>query len=107
MIAALICTGEGAVVILSRYDSLDHPDLLAALEQKGIRKFIGFIIPVELARRRYGCHFDAVTRNLHETDDLRVLDFLGGRAFSLFSFEELGEPFFHEAGAAAREPSAA
>jgi len=104
MIAALICTQEGADVILSHCDSLEDPDLLAALEAKGIRKFIGFTIPVELARERYGRHFDVVVQGIHETDELRVIDFLGSRAFNLFSFEELGEPVFYEFGSVVRRP---
>jgi hypothetical protein len=41
-------------------------------------------------------HFDIVARSLAETDDLRVLDFDGGRAFQLFSFGEMSGPIAHE-----------
>jgi len=37
-----------------------------------------------------------VEKNLDETDDLRVLDFDGQRAFKLFRFAELGSPIVHE-----------
>jgi hypothetical protein len=45
---------------------------------------------------RYGMHFDIVARSLAETDDLRVLDFDGSRAFRLFGFGEMSEPVAHE-----------
>jgi hypothetical protein len=42
-----------------------------------------------------------VVNDLHESDDLRVLDYNGERAFALFRFDELGSPVFHEPKAAA------
>jgi hypothetical protein len=58
---------------------------------------LGHEIPLELARTRYGGHFEAVMRDLHESDDLRVLDYNGERAFRLFRFAELGPALIHEA----------
>ena len=40
----------------------------------------------------YGGHFQHVLQNLHESDDLRVLDEDGQRAFRLFRLKELAEP---------------
>jgi hypothetical protein len=37
-----------------------------------------------------------VVRDLHESDDLRILDYDGSRAFKLFSFQELGKPVYQE-----------
>jgi hypothetical protein len=37
-----------------------------------------------------------VRGDLRETDDLRVLDEDGERAFKLFRFEQLGPPLVHE-----------
>ena len=48
------------------------------------------LIPIALAEQRYGTHFSIVKGNLRETDDLRVLDEDGERAFALFRFDELG-----------------
>jgi hypothetical protein len=45
---------------------------------------------------RYGGHFRVVENDLHETDDLRVLDFNGQRIFQLFRFDELGTPILQE-----------
>ena len=50
-----------------------------------------------LAQERYGGHFFVVEHDLDETDDLRVLDYNGTRAFSLFKFGELGPPETYEA----------
>ena len=97
MKAALIFTGSGPIVILTSYDSLTDPHLLDRLHHKGLSKFIAFEIPVELCRTRYGRHFDVVCDDLHQADDLRVLDYNGHRALDLFKFEELGQPIFHEA----------
>ena len=57
-------------------------------------------IPLELARERYAGHFEVVMRDLRESDDLRVLDFNGERAFHLFHLAELGSPIMHEEGTA-------
>jgi hypothetical protein len=66
------------------------------IKHKGIGKFVAFDVPVSLARQRYGGHFQAVESGLHETDDLRVLDFNGQRVFQLFRFDELGTPILQE-----------
>jgi hypothetical protein len=96
MHAFFLFTGSGPLVILSSHKSIDDPLLLSKLAAKGITKFIAHAIPIELARSRYGQHFDVVSKDLRETDDLRVLDFDGARAFHLFNFDEMGPPVTHE-----------
>ena len=96
MNAALVCSGGGPLLILTSHEGLEDPGLLDRLERKGIRKFIGFAVPIELAREKYGAHFEIVCRDLHETDDLRVLDFDGRRALELLPFDALGQPVYHE-----------
>ena len=86
----MLFTGGGPLVIMTSYKSVEDPVLLGQLGAKGIHKFIAHEIPVDLARERYNAHFDMVRRNLNETDDLRVLDYDGHRAFRLFRFDELG-----------------
>ena len=88
------------MVILTYYDSVTEHGLLNKLETKGIDKFVAHEIPLDLARKRYGAHFSVVEHDLRETDDLRVLDYNGDRAFKLFSFDELGPPITYEAGEA-------
>jgi len=92
----LLLTASGPSLILMSHESLRDPNLLEKLKQKGIGKFVAFEVPVSLARERYGGHFQAVESDLHETDDLRVLDFNGQRVFQLFRFDELGAPILQE-----------
>jgi hypothetical protein len=96
MKAYLVFSGSGPIAILTSHPSVTHPVLLEKLAAKGISKFIAYEVPVNLARQRYGGHFEVVVQDLHESDDLRVLDYNGQRAFSMFDFDELGEPIMHE-----------
>jgi hypothetical protein len=89
-------TGSGPVVILTSYQFVEDAALLEALQLKGVDKFVAYEVPIELAKVRYGGHFTAVINDWLETDDLRVLDFNGERAFRLFHFSELGEAHIHE-----------
>lgn len=97
MKSMLLLTGSGPVVILTTSQAPTEPELLKGLAAKGIEKFIAYDIPIEMAKERYGAHFAAVARDVHETDRSRILDFNGHRAFSLFSFDELGPPTRYEA----------
>lgn len=96
MKVAMLFTGSGPLVILTSHESLTSPALLDTLAAKGIDKFIAYEIPQEMARQRYGGHYDVVAGDLHESDGLRVLDYNGERAFRLFRFDELGPPVLHE-----------
>lgn len=100
----MLITGSGPLMILTSHASIEDPRMLEKLRSKGIEKFLAYEVPYALARERYGGHFAVVANDLHESDDLRVLDYNGERAFKLFSFEELGEPVSHEsAGGAVTE----
>ena len=92
----LLVTGNGVLLVLTSHESIETPTFLRKLQSKGIDKFMAFTIPLELVKERYGGHFDVVVNDLHETDDLRVLDYNGDRAFKLFSFTELGDAIFYE-----------
>ncbi len=96
MKALMIFAGSGPLVVLTSHGSVTDPSLLEKLRAKGIDKFIAYEISAELAETRYGGHFQVVKRDLRETDDLRVLDFDGERAFRLFHLSELGPPIMHE-----------
>ena len=106
MKVALLFTGSGPVVIVTSYALLTNPALLEKLRVKGIEKFIAYEIPLGLAQERYGGHFQVVMRDLHETDDLRVLDFNGERAFRLFHLSELGSPIMFEGDGASQSVAA-
>jgi len=86
----MLITGSGPVVILTSHDSVSDPRLLEKLKAKGIERFFAHEIPLDLAMERYGGHFLVVQNDLHESDDLRVLDYNGERAFALFRLDELG-----------------
>jgi hypothetical protein len=101
MKTAMLFTGSGPIVILTSHDSVTAPALLKKLEAKGIERFVAYEIPLELAKTRYGGHFTTVVNDLHESDDLRVLDYNGERAFALFRLDELKSPAFYELKAAA------
>ena len=101
MKTAMLFTGSGPIVVLTSHDSFTAPALLKKLEAKGIERFVAYEIPLDLAKARYGGHFITVVNDLYESDDLRVLDYNGERAFALFHFDELGSPVFYEPKAAA------
>ena len=92
----LLMTGSGPLNILTSHGSIENSILLEKLLAKGIDKFIAFEVPYNLAKKRYGGHFNMDANDLHETDDLRVLDYNGDRAFRMFCFNELGEAHIHE-----------
>ena len=96
MNAFLLLTGGGALVILTSHSSVEDTVLLKKLSAKGIDKFLSYRVPIDLAKSRYGAHFDLVVKDLAEADDLRVLDYSGERAFKRFRFEELGPQVVHE-----------
>ncbi|MCU7936254.1 MAG: hypothetical protein KZQ99_15490 [Candidatus Thiodiazotropha sp. (ex Dulcina madagascariensis)] len=92
----MLITGSGPLMILTSHASIEDSLILQKLASKGIEKFLAYEVPYNLAKERYGGHFTVVANDLHETDDLRVLDYNGERAFKLFSFGELGNPIAHE-----------
>ena len=92
----LLLTASGPLLVLTSHESLHDPKLLDALKGRGIGKFVAFEVPLTLAKERYGGHFQVVENDLHETDDLRVLDLNGQRIFQLFRFDELGTPILQE-----------
>jgi hypothetical protein len=96
MKAMMLITGSGPLVILTSHDSVTAPAMLGKLRAKGVERFFAHEIPLDLAKERYGGHFQTVLNDLHETDDLRVLDYNGERAFGLFRLDELGPLIVHE-----------
>lgn len=96
MKAYFMFTGAGPVVVLTSYDLIDNSKSQKMLRSKGFNKFIAHEVPVESAKAKYGMHFDVVCNDPHESDDLRILDYKGERAYKLFSFKELGPPIYYE-----------
>jgi hypothetical protein len=96
MKAGIFFTGSGPILILTSYETLTNAGLLEKLSTKGLKKFIAFEIPMELAKSTYGHHFNVIMGDLHQKDDLRVLDYDGHHIMGLFQLKELGAPVFHE-----------
>ena len=72
MKAGIIFSGTGPILILTTYESLNDPKLAEKLAQKGIKKYIAFMISEDLVKRRYGKHFNVILSDLKQADDLRV-----------------------------------
>jgi hypothetical protein len=89
-------TASGPIVILTSYESIDDPELKKRFRSKGFSKFIAHEVPIEAAKQKYGKHFDVVCQDLHASDDLRILDYSGERAYKNFTFNELGPPIYCE-----------
>lgn len=104
MKAIMLLTGDGALMVLTSYGSPTDTGLLSKLEAKGIDKFIAHEIALDLVKQRYGHHFTVVEHDLHESDDLRILDYSGGRVFKLFRFAELGPAIAYEQGQIVARP---
>ena len=96
MKAGIFFTGTGPILILTTYDSLGDTKLVEKLSAKGIKKFIAYEVSDERVKERYGMQYNVIMGDLHQTDDLRVLDYDGHHVFYNFSLEELGEPVFYE-----------
>jgi len=96
MKALMIITGSGPMLVLSSHEKPDDQVFLGKLKAKGIEKFLAYELPWEEVKERYGGHFQTVVNDLHESDDLRVLDVNGHRVFELFGLSKLGAPFVHE-----------
>ncbi len=96
MKAGIFFTGTGPILLLTSYDSFTDARLLEKLTAKGIKKFIAYEVSEGTVREKYGKHFAVIMQDLHQTDDLRVLDYDGHHVFYNFSLNELGEPVSYE-----------
>jgi hypothetical protein len=96
MKAGIFFTGSGPILILTSYESLTEPRLAEKLATKGIKKFVAFEVPLDLAKQKYGHHYNVITGDLHQEDDLRILDYDGHHVFNLFRLGELGNPIYFE-----------
>lgn len=96
MKTSIIFTGTGPILIMTSYESFTNPEFVEKLAAKGIKKFIASELPIEKVKETYGKHFDIVREDLHQEDDLRVLDYNGHNIFHNFSFAEMGEPVYYE-----------
>ena len=77
MKAGIIFTGTGPSPISTTFDSLNDPKLVKKLKTKGINKYIASELPLEKVKAKYGNRYNVVLGDLHQSDDLRVLDYNG------------------------------
>jgi hypothetical protein len=96
MKAGIIFTGSGPLLVLTSYDSFTDPKFVEKLKAKGVKKFMGYEVSLDLCQKRYGEHYPVVLNDLRQADDLRVLDYDGHHIFLTFSFKELAAPFSYE-----------
>jgi len=92
MLAYIVFSGTGPILILTTYPSLTDQRLVDKLKHKGIQKFIAYDVPMDEVQRIYGVPFEVIASDLERAEDIRVLDFNGHHIFSSFSFAHLGEP---------------
>jgi hypothetical protein len=96
MKAGIIFTGSGPILVLTSHESFTSAKFAEKMKAKGIQKYMGYEVPLELCQKRYGEHYPVVLGDLRQTDDLRVLDYDGHHILLTFSFKELGPQFIHE-----------
>jgi len=92
----LLFTVTGPKVMLTSYDSVEHPELIKKLKSKGIVKFIAYEVSVESTEAKYGKYFNNVFSNLNESNYLKIIDCSSERSSEKFSFNELSSPTFYE-----------
>ncbi len=96
MKAGIFFTGSGPILILTSYESLTDSHLAEKLATKGIKRFVAFEVPLEAAKQKYGHHYNVITGDLHQEDDLRILDYDGHHVLDLFRLGQLGTPIYFE-----------
>lgn len=96
MKALILFSGSAPLLILTSYESARDPKFIQKLATKGIRKFVAYDVPSDLVKEIYGKHYDHVMEDLHQSDDLRVLDYDGYHVVNSFSFKTLGRPVLYE-----------
>lgn len=92
----LVLSGSGPLLLLSSYQAIDDPALIAKLRAKGLAKFLAWEVPVDRLRDLYGYTFRDIAEQLERRDDMRVLDFDGHRIFLNLSLRDLGEHILFE-----------
>jgi hypothetical protein len=96
MKAGIFFTGSGPILLLTSYEAMDDPRLVEKLHAKGIKKFIAYEVEANKVKQRYGMQYNIVLGDLHQTDDLRILDYDGHHIFNNFSLYELGDSVLHD-----------
>ncbi|MDI6785507.1 MAG: hypothetical protein QMD92_02245 [bacterium] len=96
MKAFLMFSGSGPVLFLTNFSDIDDPRMIEKLKHKGIKKFISYEVPINLAEEKYTSRYHAVAADLNKSGDLRVLDYNGDHVINNFSFRDLTKPYMYE-----------
>ena len=96
MRAYLVFTETGPILLLTSCATMTENGLLAALEERGIKKFIAYEVPVDAVHRMYGVPFEVVASDIERGHSMRVLDFNGPHILDTFSVQDLGRPILVE-----------
>ena len=92
----LLITGNGSLLIVTSYPSIDSPGLVTKLAAKGIEKFLYYELPETMVSALYGEHYKVTVRDLAKVEDKRVIDYNGDRVFKRVNLAELGSPKLFE-----------
>ena len=96
MKAFLLFTHTGPLLILSKYDSINQPELLSKLTAYG--KFIAYELPIEAIQSCYSSRFKSIFQDPRSNEAMIVLDENGESIFTNVSLRVLGSPTIYEAG---------
>jgi hypothetical protein len=94
--AGIITAGSGTILVVTACDSFEDPDLVKALRQKGIDKYVEFEVPLDLVKHQYGQHYSVIMADRSQTDLLRVVDVEGQRIFRNFPLSAFGPSLYHD-----------
>lgn len=96
MKTAVLFTGTGPILIVTTFDSISNPKFIDQIKSRGIDKFIGYEVPIDVTKQKYGGHYNLVVADLRPKDDIRVMDINGHRVLHSYKFKDLTEPFMYE-----------
>lgn len=96
MKAFILFSGSAPLLLLTSYESARDAQFIEKLAARGMKKFVAYEVPEDLVKQIYGKHYNRVMEDLHQSDDLRVLDYDGYHVVNTFSFKTLGKPVLYE-----------
>jgi hypothetical protein len=98
MKVVVVFTATGPILVITSYPSIDDPNFIRKLKEKGIEKFVSFEVDIERCRNVYGSKCYSVIEDLQSAhkDDMMVLDIDGVHILKNFSLKKIGPPFVFE-----------
>ena len=96
MKTGIIFTGSEPILVVTSFDSFTNSGLIEKSNIKGIKKFIAYEISEDIVKEKYGKHYSVIMGDLHQTNDLRVVDYNRHHVFYNFSFKNFDGPVQYE-----------